>query len=381
VQYNLGDPLGEVFLLTSPLDLPLHLVLGVPGVLEVEVDQAGRTMDAVTPGPVPSALYDSTPVSYYGSTVRRGYLEQPAAHIVGVPSAQSAFNVAGSGIVAVIDTGVDTAHPVLQGVLLPGYDFTRNRSGADERGDVTQSTTAVVDGTGTAIVEQSTTAVIDGGRANTLNQPKYRGFGHGTMVAGVVHLVAPKALIMPLKAFHADGTGYASDVIRAIYYAANHRADVLNMSFSFTSPSLFLQTALTYANLTGAVAVASAGNSGQQTLVYPAAYQSLVMGVASTTNDDALSAFSNYGSRLVWVGAPGEGVVTLYPYGTYAAASGTSFSTPFVSGAAALLLDLRPGCVQPLAARAIGHARYISDAVGNGRLDLHQALQAWMQLQ
>ena len=60
-------------------------------------------------------------------------------------------------------------------------------------------------------VNQSTAGVIDG--------LQYSAFGHGTMTAGIVHLVAPNSLLMPLKSFNADGTGYVSDVLRAIYYS------------------------------------------------------------------------------------------------------------------------------------------------------------------
>lgn len=377
VQYGLGDPQGQVYLVTAPSILSLNVVLSIPGVLDAEVDTPGHTMDAVNQGQVPTALYDSTSVNYFGTTVRNGYINQPATQIVRLAEAQSTFQVGGTGIVAVIDTGVDTTHPVLQNILLPGYDFTRNQNGADEKGDINQSTTAVVDQSTTAVVDQSTTAVVDGQTASTLNQPQYAAFGHGTMTSGVVHLVAPQAFILPLKAFSVDGTGYASDVIRAIYYAIRNNANVLNMSFSFGSQSLELKLALTYANLNGVIAVGAAGNSGEQTLVYPAAYQSMVMGVASTSNNDTLSTFSNYGPKLVWVGAPGEGIITLYPYSTYAATWGTSFSTPFVAGTAALLLNLKGGCLQPQAAQAIAHAKFISTALGNGRLDIVQALQAW----
>ncbi len=386
VQYGLGDPQGQVFLVTLPLTLPLNLIVDLPGVLDVEVDQVGKAMDAVYQGTVPTALYDSTPVSYYGTTVRQGYLNQPAAQIVGIAQAQSTFNVSGLGPVAVIDTGVDTTHPVLQNVLLPGYDFTRNQPGADEKLDLSQSTAAVVDQSTAAVVDQSTAAVVDQSTAavvdqeagTALNQPQYTDFGHGTMVTGVIHLVAPTAMILPLKAFSANGTGYLSDVLRAIYYAVGHSARVMNMSFSFTSSSLQLNLALTYANLNGVISAAAAGNSGLDTLVYPAAYQSLVMGVASTSNNDTLSTFSNYGPKLVWVGAPGEGIVTLYPFGTYAASWGTSFSTPFVSGAAALL-NAYSWCNESLAAQAIAHAKYINSNLGNGRLELLQALQARQQ--
>jgi subtilisin family serine protease len=113
------------------------------------------------------------------------------------------------------------------------------------------------------------------------------------------------------------------------------------------------------------------------TAVYPAAYTSMVMGVASTSNSDTRSSFSNYGAD-VWVAAPGEGVVTLYPYGTYAATWGTSFSTPLVAGTAALLREVL-SADEWQAAHAIAHARYIDSSLGNGRLDVYQAVLAWRQ--
>ena len=380
VQYPLGDDQGQVFLVTAPLNLTANLLLTVPGVLTVELDSIGATTAATQSG-VPAALYDATPVNYYGTTVRQGYVTQPAVNIIGLPATQSSFGVRGSGIVAVIDTGVDSNHPALANALVPGYDFTRNEAGAaDEKGDIHQSTTAVIDQSTTAVVDQSTTAVIDSYTASQLNQPQYQAFGHGTMVAGVVRLVAPGATIMPLKAFHADGTGYASDVIRAVYFAVRNHARILNMSFSFQTSSQELNRALNYANQNGVISVAAAGNDSRQTVVYPAGYSGTVMGVASTSNSDTLSTFSNYGQNLVWVGAPGEGIVTLYPYGTYAATWGTSFSTPFVAGAAALLLEVQSACAEPQAAQAISHARYINSYLGNGRLDLYQAVQAWRQV-
>jgi hypothetical protein len=379
VQYGLGDPNGQLFLVTTPSLLQLNLLVSLSGILDVEIDTVGQTMAATQQG-APPALYDSTPINYYGQTVREGYVLQPATQIIGLANAQKTFHVKGKGTVAVIDTGVDTAHPVLQGVLLPGYDFTRNQSSADEKGDVSQSTTAVIDQSTTAVIDQSTTAVIDPYTASQLNQPQYEGFGHGTMVAGVVHLTAPGAMILPLKAFHVDGTGYNSDVIRAIYFAVKQHANVLNMSFSFKSPSNELKNAIQYANSNGSICVAAAGNDGQQTTVYPAGYSNMVMGIASTSNSDTQSTFTNYGS-MVFAAAPGEGVVTLYPFGTYAATWGTSFSTPFVAGTASLLLDngilfgFLPGQNESDAANAIAHARYINNYLGHGRLDVYQALQ------
>jgi len=78
-------------------------------------------------------------------------------------------------------------------------------------------------------LDQSSTSILD----STLAE-----FGHGTMTAGIVHLIAPTAKIMPLKAFRADGSSNLSDIIRAIYYAADHGANVISMSFSLSQPSL-----------------------------------------------------------------------------------------------------------------------------------------------
>jgi hypothetical protein len=190
--------------------------------------------------------------------------------------------------------------------------------------------------------------------------------------------VAPKAQLLPLKAFHADGTGFLSDILRAIYYAVQNNANVINMSFDFKMASTELKSALDYANQLNVVCAASAGNDGQGPpfLVYPAALQNDVMGVASTSDLDARSTFSNYGNSIVWVAAPGEAIVTTYPFSTYSAGWGTSFSAPFVSGGAALLRNLRTDVNESLAASAVAHAQFVGADMGNGRLDLLMALTA-----
>ena len=139
------------------------------------------------------------------------------------------------------------------------------------------------------------------------------------------------------------------------------------------SPSL--QAAIQYALGKNIVVVASSGNDGLKTLVYPASIGG-VHGVGSTTNADGRSAFSNYGSGVVLLAAPGEGVITTYPYGTYAADSGTSFSTPFVSGTAALLLQAGGRLGLDGRAAAIGYARVLTSNLEHGRLDIFQALQS-----
>ena len=84
------------------------------------------------------------------------------------------------------------------------------------------------------------------------------------MTAGIIHLVAPQAQIMPLKAFLADGSGYDSDILRAIYYAVAHGAKVINMSFNYTTYSQELATAVNYANANGVICVAAAATAGNR---------------------------------------------------------------------------------------------------------------------
>jgi len=374
---SVDGSLGQVFLVAAPPNIPLTVFLqelvSQLGIVDAEPDLLLHVMQSLT---APSGLYDTTPVNYFGGSVWDGYANQPAVQIINLQAAQNSFHVAGTGVVAVIDTGVDPTHPVLQNVLVQGRDFTRNQDGGSELADVNQSSMAVVDNTFIAQLNQSSMAVVDQYEASTFSQSQYAAFGHGTMVSGIIHLVAPTAQIMPLKAFHADGTGNLSDVLRAIYYATQNQANVLNMSFDFSSYSRELDNALNYANRNGVIAVASVGNDGQQVTVYPAGLSS-VMGVASTSNSDTLSSFSNYGQPPVWVGAPGEGIITVYPYGTYAAGWGTSFSAPFVSGTAALMRSGSPGLNQQSAAQAISNAVYISPALGYGRLDVYQAVASW----
>jgi subtilisin family serine protease len=378
---NLGDPLGQLFVVTptvlGSLDGLLEILPLQLGIVSVEVDQLVNLIVAPPLTFIPNGLADSFPIDYYGTVVSQGYLDQPASSIVRITETQNTFDVSGSGVVAIIDTGVDPLHPALAPVLLPGYDFVHNTSGADEKGDLDHSTVAVLDGGGgkPAYVSPWTAAVVTQAGAAALNTSQYAAFGHGTMVAGIVHLVAPTAKILPLKAFSADGTGSASNIIRALYFATAHGSKVASMSFSFSSPSSAMSDAIDHASRNGVICVAAAGNQGAQIQVYPASFAQ-VMGVASTSNSDTLSSFSDYGPQVVWVGAPGENIVSTYPFATYASSSGTSFSTPFVSGTAALLANLNPGVNQSNAAMAIGHATYISPELNRGLLDTYDAVES-----
>jgi hypothetical protein len=391
---GLDGTLGQVFLVTTPLPLQtfLGLLNGLTGFVDAEINQVLNLVDLnnLVPTPIsPALMSDRTAVLYPANstnTAWNSYVNQPAASIVGVQNAQKTFKVTGTGIVADIDTGVDPNHPVLQPVLVPGdgYDFTRSQPGGSELNDLpptfptpspctsaTCPAPAQVNQSSVAVLDQSSVAVLDG-------NSQYAAFGHGTMVMGIIHLVAPTSQLMPLKAFHSDGTASLSDILRAIYYGVQNGANVINMSFDTKTNSAELMKALDYANQQGVICVASAGNDGQgpPLLVYPAALQSDVMGVASTSDQDLRSSFSNYGNAIVWVAAPGEAIVSTYPFDTYAAGWGTSFSAPLVSGGAALLHNLRAAIGQSGAAAAVANAVPLDPGLGlnHGRLDLVMAL-------
>jgi subtilisin family serine protease len=332
----------------------------------------------------------STLIWYYNSLAASAYVNQPATDVINMDRAHTLAT--GQGIVATIDTGADFSHSVLRGSLVPGWDFVHNSPGGQEQADVNQETTPILDQETTPILDQETTPILDGGTAIILQQEttpildqettpildgkKYPAYGHGTMVAGLIHLVAPNAKIMPMRAFGADGSATISQIVQAIAYAVDRGADVINMSFSVKQQSDALAAAIVAAARRGVICVASAGNDDQANpQVWPAAYNN-VIGVAATDNSMIRASFSNYGNTLVTLAAPGAGVITTYPQGHYAQAWGTSFSAPLVSGAASLLLDRNSTTNETMAVADLSNATPIRQELGAGELDLYRACRA-----
>ena len=338
---------------------------------------ANASADAIT-----QSLATQTILPFFGVDAPSTYVAQPATALINLPQVQSLYS--GTGIVAVIDTGVDATHPLLATSVTSGYDFTRDQAGvATDLLDLDQSTAAILEQSTAAILEQNHVVVVNQSTAAILEQSTAAileglpalpaAFGHGTMVAGLVHLTAPGASILPLKAFTADGTSTVATVVRAIYYAVDHGARVINLSFSVGDSSPELLKAINYATSHRVTCVAASGNQGLETVVYPAAYRN-VIAVASTSNIDRRSTFSNYGDADVTLAAPGETVTTTFPGGHYASASGTSFSAAWVSGAISVLLQQDASLTPRDAIDSLERAARVTPRLGYGRLDLLQAI-------
>ncbi len=219
-------------------------------------------------------------------------------------------------LVAVVDTGVDPAHPDLAQVTVPGLDLVGPGDGRTDP------------------------------------------HGHGTHVAGVVAAtggngvggagLAQGARVLPVRALDASGSGFDSDVAKGVAWAVDHGARVINLSLGGDRQSSLLTASIDYAASKGVVVVAAAGNAGAtgDPVLYPAATLGVVA-VGAVGVDDARPAWSSSGSHLA-VAAPGVGILSTVPGGGYASWDGSSMAAPFVAAAAALVLSDEPSLTTAL---------------------------------
>ena len=178
--------------------------------------------------------------------------------------------------------------------------------------------------------------------------------GHGTHVAGIIAAqglnggvkgVAPDASIYAVKALDSDGEGYTSDIISGIDWAIQNDMDIISMSLGSDESSTALKNAIDTTYNDGILIVAAAGNDGNTrgtgtNIEYPANYSS-VIAVGAVNSNNTRASFSSTGSKLE-ISAPGVDIVSTYLNNGYEKMSGTSMSTPFVTGDLALLKQKYP---------------------------------------
>ena len=241
-----------------------------------------------------------------------------------------------SNKIAVIDTGINGYHEEFGDRIIDGYDYV-NLHGIHSHRDSDDN------GHGTAV-----TGIITAQGNNN------------TGIAGIDW----SAQIIPVKAFNSGGTATTSAVINSVTWAANHGANVINMSFGSNSSSTGFVTAINYASSKDIILVAASGNDGKSSLSYPARYNH-VIAVGAITDDNARASFSNYGAELD-IMAPGVSVETTSDsISSYTSESGTSVAAPFVSGIASLAMLAHPGYSSAQLESAIISSGRAVSAMGN----------------
>lgn len=236
--------------------------------------------------------------------------------------------------VAVVDTGVDLNHPQLAPLLLPGRDLVDwgPNPGPPKPGWVFEGDFAGVD-----------------------NDPQDE-VGHGTHVAGTISCLSNDGIgvagvtwqcrLLPVRVLarvrntatgQVSGLGSSADIAAGIIWAADHGAQVVNLSLSGKVDTTVERNAVAYAVSRGVVVVAAMGNDGTGTPSYPAAYPD-VIAVGAVNATDQRPFWSQYGSHID-VAAPGVNVLSTYWDDTYDVLQGTSMASPHVAGVAALILS------------------------------------------
>lgn len=290
---------------------------------------------------------------------------------IAAPAAWEMVTGTAQVVIAVVDSGMDTAHSDLVANLWvnPG-EVPSNGVDDDNNGYVDD---------------------VYGWNFVSDDNDITDSYGHGTQVAGVLAAVTDNGLggagvcwhcrIMPVKVMADSGLSNYSDVAAGVRYAADKGAQVINLSLGGYAYSNALREAVEYATSQGAVVVGGAGNDSVNTPFYPAAYER-VLAVAGTTRTDTKALSSNYG---VWVDldAPAVEITTTYLGGDWGPASGTSMAAPFVAGVAALIRSRQPGWSAALVRNQLVQTADPLDTLnpayagqlGAGRVNAAQAMQ------
>lgn len=297
-------------------------------------------------------------------------------------------NARGQGVtVAVVDSGADVNHPQLKNQLM----HNSGEEGVDKNG---------LDKASNGIDDDGNGLVDDAVGYNFSNESGLLDdqVGHGTHVSGIIaaehsdsqagssdHVqgIAPKAKILPLQFIDGSGGGTLFNAMRAIDYASERGAKIINASWGGSGCSKLLHDQILGLQDKGVIFVAAAGNSDANidyAPEYPAAYNLVSqITVGAVGLFDSRADFSNYGDQAVHLFAPGVDIVSTIPGGKMAALSGTSMATPIVAGALADLLSLHPSATIAQLRSALYQASVHSSSYRNasqGRLNLASALSA-----
>ena len=267
-------------------------------------------------------------------------------HLPKIQAPDAWASSAGEGItIAILDTGVEGSHPDLVNNLVPGWNVVSNNSN-----------TSPVMWHGTSVAG---TAAATGNNA--------------TGVASV----AWDAKIMPIRITNrSDGVASWSAMANGFLWAADHGADVANLSYGLSTNSSTINNAAQYLRNKGGLAVAAAGNNNTDRGFSDNPY---LITVAATTSSDAKASWSNFGDNID-VAAPGSSIYTTYTGGSYKSVSGTSFASPATAGVVALIMgansSLSPNDVEGIlesSAVDLGNAGW-DPLFGHGRVNAGDAI-------
>ena len=283
-------------------------------------------------------------------------------------------------IVAVIDTGIDANHPDLKANLWKAPSSTSNL------GETARASS------GSTYGWDFVTKTANPGDSH----------GHGTHIAGIIGAiansksgtagVAQNVQIMAVRYYSesAPGSVNLANTIKALHYAIDNGAKIINYSGGGPEYSEEEYQAMKKAEQHGVLIVAAAGNDHRDTDVednryYPAAYEAKglrnIISVASIDSNNKLLPSSNWGATSVDVAAPGEGILSTLPGGLHGKLTGTSQATAFVSGIAALILSkqpaLTPSQVKALIVGSVDKMSTLQGKIGSaGKVNAHKALLA-----
>ncbi|OGL60998.1 hypothetical protein A3H10_03400 [Candidatus Uhrbacteria bacterium RIFCSPLOWO2_12_FULL_46_10] len=330
------------------------------------------------------------------------YPQQWHLRQIGAPLAWEVTTGSPDVVVAVLDSGVDINHPDLkQNIWTNPSEIAGDGADNDANGYID-------DTQGWDFVDN-----LSDPRPDAAPPYSRTALHHGTVVAGIIAAVgnnvegvagvAWRTRIMPLRVLDRQGQGDVEDVARAVEYATNNGASIINLSFVGTGASQRLEAALARAYAAGVLIVVAAGNSDESGGLnldtsprYPICYDvnsrsNWILGVTATDTLDQRAPFANYGENCVDISAPGYSIFSTQVYDlaknlseAYGGGwSGTSLAAPMVAGTAALVRaqnrKLSPAEVAVVlmdsADSIVGVNRSAAKLMGRGRLNVARALK------